>query len=294
MSRILALMAAALLSACAVGPDYRQPADPAVAYHGASGAGVSTEPFEAAWWEQFGDPTLDGLIERALVADLDLQIAVARVREARAFLGAERRDRWPSAAVQAAHDERNAQQPGFGDERLEIDSTSLGVATVWELDLFGSVRRRVEAASAGADGALAELRDAQVLVAAEVARNYLELRGAQKRLAVARSNFGYQRETLELTRVRLQSRPRKRRSRRSWPPSASLRTGSRFCWACNRAASTTSSRRARSRRTSRRSPWTRPKPCCAAVRTFAQPSARWLRPRRASASRRRTCSRGSR
>jgi multidrug efflux system outer membrane protein len=204
MSRALALIsAAALLSACAVGPDYREPQDHAVAYHGAAAARVSTEPFEAAWWKQFGDPTLDGLIERALVADLDLAVAVARVREARAFLGAEKRDRWPAAAVQAAHDERNAQQPGFGDERVEIDSTSFGVATVWELDLFGSVRRRVEAASADAEGALAELRDAQVLVAAEVARNYLALRGAQKRLVVARANLGYQRETLELTRVRL-------------------------------------------------------------------------------------------
>ena len=184
MSRILALMSAVLLSACAVGPDYRQPADPPVAYGGAAAAGVSTEPFEAAWWEQFGDSTLDSLIERALVADLDLQIALARVREARAFLGAEKRDRWPSAAVQAAHDERHAQQPGFGNARVEIDSTSLGVATVWELDLFGSVRRRVEAASADAEGALAELRDAQVLVAAEVARNYLELGGAGYDLSV--------------------------------------------------------------------------------------------------------------
>jgi outer membrane protein, multidrug efflux system len=203
MSRFLILMSVALLSACAVGPDYRQPADPAVAYGEASAAGVRTEPFEAAWWEQFGDPTLDSLVERALESDLDLQIALARVREARAFLGAEKRDRWPSAVVQAAHDERDAQQPGFGDQRVEIDSTSLGVATVWELDLFGSVRRRVEAASADAAGAVAELRDAQVLVAAEVARNYLEVRGAQKRLEVARANLGYQRETLELTRVRL-------------------------------------------------------------------------------------------
>jgi multidrug efflux system outer membrane protein len=204
MKKVLASTLAMALSACAVGPDYRPPAAPAVAYDSAATAGLSDAPFEAAWWEQFGDPTLDSLVERALAADLDLQIAVARVREARAFLGAEKRERWPSAAVQVAHDERDAQQPGFGNDRVEIDSTSAGFATLWELDLFGSVRRRVEAAAADADAALADLRDAQVLVAAEVARNYLELRGAQKRLGVARTNLGYQRETLELTRVRLE------------------------------------------------------------------------------------------
>jgi multidrug efflux system outer membrane protein len=66
------------------------------------------------------------------------------------------------------------------------------------------VRRGVQAAGAEADAAVSDLRDAQVLIAAEVARNYVELRGAQKRLAVARANLGYSQETLELTRVRLE------------------------------------------------------------------------------------------
>ncbi len=195
---------AASLAACAVGPDYREPATAATPFVAAPGAGVDEQPFEAAWWEQFRDPTLDQLIERALADDLDLAIALARVEEARAFLGGARRDRWPAVSTEIARTESRQQQPGFSNERVERESYDAGFATLWELDLFGRVRRSVEAAGAEADAAVASLRDAQVLVAAEVARTYVELRGAQKRLRVARANLGYQQETLDLTRVRLE------------------------------------------------------------------------------------------
>jgi multidrug efflux system outer membrane protein len=195
---------AALLAACAVGPDYRAPETPATPFIAAQAAGVAEQPFEAAWWEQFQDPVLDGLIERALADDLDLKIAVARVEESRAYLGASRRDRWPGVVAEASGARSKQQQPLFSTDRIESESYDLGLATFWELDLFGRVRRGVEAAGAEADASVADLRDAQVLVAAEVARNYVELRGAQKRLSVARQNLGYQKETLDLTRVRLE------------------------------------------------------------------------------------------
>jgi outer membrane protein, multidrug efflux system len=204
MRTVLVIGLAALLAACAVGPDYRTPDTAATPFIAAHDAGVAEQPFEAAWWEQFRDPTLDSLIERALTADLDLAIATARVQEARAFFGAARRDRWPSASAEIARTESKQQQPGFTTDRVEVESYDAGLASLWELDLFGRVRRGVEAAGAEADAAVAGLRDAQVLVAAEVARNYVELRGAQKRLGVARTNLGYQQETLDLTRVRLE------------------------------------------------------------------------------------------
>jgi multidrug efflux system outer membrane protein len=204
MNKSYLLSLAVVLNACAVGPDYHPPEEAAVAFVAASAAGVREQPFEAAWWEQFGDPLLDDLVGRALVNDLDLQIAAARVAEARAVLGAVRRERWPAAQPEVAGARSKAQQSGLTTERTEIDSYDAGIASVWELDLFGRVRRGVEAASADAEAAAAELRDGQVLVAAEVARNYLQLRGAQKRLGVARANLDYQRETLELTRVRLE------------------------------------------------------------------------------------------
>ena len=196
-------VAALTLAACAVGPDYAEPELDPVEFVSAGDTPVAEQPFEAAWWSQFGDPVLDDLVARALAGDLDLRIAAARLDEARAILGGAAHRRWPDVSVEAARTESHAQQAGFGDERIELDSTSAGFATFWELDLFGRVRRGVEAAGADADAAEARLRDAQVLVAAEVARNYLELRGAQKRLDVARTNLGYQQETLDLTEVRL-------------------------------------------------------------------------------------------
>ena len=193
---------ALLLAACAVGPNYRAPETAPAEFKSANAAGVAEQPFEAKWWGQFGDPVLDDLVARALSGDFDLKIAAARVAEARAQLGAAKRTRWPDVTLDAAHSESKGQQPAFGDERLDIKSNEVGFATLWELDLFGRVRRGVEAAGAEAGAAGARLRDAQVLVAAEVARNYLELRGAQKRLAVARANLEYQRETLDLTKTR--------------------------------------------------------------------------------------------
>jgi multidrug efflux system outer membrane protein len=192
------------LAACAVGPDYRAPETPPPQFVEAAKADVAERPFEARWWGQFGDPVLDELVARALGGDFDLKIAAARVTEARALLSAAKRERWPGVTAEVAHDESHAQQPGFSDERIDVKSNDAGFATLWELDLFGRVRRGVEAASASAGAAEARLRDAQVLVAAEVARNYLELRGTQKRLAVARTNLEYQRETLGLTQTRYQ------------------------------------------------------------------------------------------
>lgn len=204
MNKAYVLSVALLLGACAVGPDYLPPDTvPAELVH-AESEQFSQAPLEAAWWAQFDDPVLGSLVERALHGDFDLRIAAARVREARALAGLARRDRWPAARPEIAYDERNSQQPGFTDERVEVESYESGIATFWELDLFGRVRRGIEGAAASAEAAQADLHAAQVLVAAEVASTYLELRGAQKRLGVARANLASQRETLDLTRIRLE------------------------------------------------------------------------------------------
>ncbi len=198
------LLGLGLLTACAVGPDYRAPVTEPVEFVGADPASFSGNDFEARWWRQFGDPVLDDLIARALADDLDLRIAAARVTEARALLGQARRRRWPDVSTEVSRTESHAQQPGFVDDRLELERYDAGFSTLWEVDLFGRIRRGVEAAGASAEAAAARLRDAQVLVAAEVAVNYLALRGAQRRLAIARQNLGYQQETYDLTVLRLE------------------------------------------------------------------------------------------
>ena len=191
-----------LAAACAVGPDYKAPATPPAAFQNADPAIFTAANPEAEWWKAFGDPVLDQLVGQALSANLDLKIAVARVAEARALFTEQKLDFLPHVTADGAYVKSDQQQPGSNGRRVESQTYQAGFDAGWEIDLFGRVRRGVEAAGAEAGAAEAELRDAQVTVAAEVARNYLELRGAQARLKVAARNLETQRETLRLTKVR--------------------------------------------------------------------------------------------
>ncbi len=189
------------LSACAVGPDYREPTPAPVQFVNA-GEGLNPTAPEAQWWRQFDDAVLDSLVTRALSANLDLRFALARVSESRALFRDAQLDQFPAITAGAAHQRSKAQLAGADDERIETEINQLGFDASWEIDLFGRVRRATEAARADAEGAVAGLQDVQVSVAAEVARNYFELRGAQRQLEVARRNLGNQAETLRLTQVR--------------------------------------------------------------------------------------------
>ncbi len=191
-----------LLSACAVGPDYKTPVTAPVVLQNAPTGAFSTANPEAQWWKAFGDPVLDGLVTQALSANLDIKVAVARVDEARALFKDARLDQLPRVTADGSYVKSDQQQPGSNGQRVESETYQGGFDAGWEIDLFGRVRRGVESARAEAGAAQADLRDAQVTIAAEVARNYLELRGAQARLAVANRNLQTQRETVRLTQVR--------------------------------------------------------------------------------------------
>ncbi|HUO81882.1 MAG TPA: efflux transporter outer membrane subunit [Gammaproteobacteria bacterium] len=202
-SRVAAALIAGALSGCALGPDYRAPEPAPADFRHAGEAAFVREPLQAAWWRQLGDPVLDELIAGALADGLDLRIAEARVRESRALFRESRLDYAPAVTTRAAYEKRDAQLPGFGaDERIATETYELGFDAAWELDLFGRVRLGVQAARADAETAEALLRDAEVRLAAEVAREYFELRGAQRRLAVAEDNLDNQREAMRLTQVR--------------------------------------------------------------------------------------------
>lgn len=193
---------ATLLSACAVGPDYHAPElAPVTAFRNAATADT-TPNFEARWWTQFGDPTLDALVSRAIANSLDLKIAVARVGAARAAVGDAQSNQLPTLGADASFTRSRGQQPGFGTDRIGISRYQAGFDAAWEIDLAGGIRRSVEAAQANSQASVASLRDAQVRLIAEVARNYFELRGAQLRLEIASRDLASQSETVKLTRVR--------------------------------------------------------------------------------------------
>ncbi len=202
MKNRFAILLATLVSAsCAVGPNYRAPqVAPAVVQNAQSSRFVKESP-EALWWQEFGDTELDSLVQRALAANLDLRSAYDRVLAARAVFVERKLDYAPHVQLQGAYSHFDEQQPGFGPARINAQSDSLGFDAAWEIDLFGHVRRSVEAARADLGAERAGYQDTQVTVAAEVARNYFELRGAQRRLAVARENLGTQHQTLQLTQL---------------------------------------------------------------------------------------------
>lgn len=193
---------AAMLAGCAVGPDYAPPELPDVAYRNATANAFEPGGMEAAWWQTFDDPVLTELIERALANDFDIRIAAARLRASRAIYSEESLDRWPTVTASGSYDRRKAQQPGFTDSRIQSETWEAGFDTAWEIDLFGRVRRGIEAAEAEAGAAEWNLHAAEVSVAAEVARAWLEMRGAQDRHAVAVANRVNQQETVRITEAR--------------------------------------------------------------------------------------------
>lgn len=202
--RPIALSTLSLVAGCAlVGPDYKAP-EPAVsnAFASADGLPFVRVAVDTRWWRGFRDSTLERLMEQALAKNHDLHIALARLREARALWWEARFDLYPTVTAAASYANVEQSLAALSDfPELDRDSElyRIGFDAFWEIDLFGRVRRSVEERAAGLAAEEASLRDVMVSLNAEVARNYLELRGAQNRLGVAQKNAENQRQTLDLT-----------------------------------------------------------------------------------------------
>jgi len=200
--RLAMLWAALALAGCAsVGPEYRAPALAVPETWQTAPAGTAETAPErlARWWAQLDDPLLSGLIEQALEANPDLAAARAALREARARRRVAGADR---AIDLTASGTASRSAPGGGSAST-LYSADLDAS--WEADVFGGIRRGIEAAQADYQYARATLADAQVSIAAEVALNYVGLRSYQQRLAIARANLESQTETLQLTRWRVKA-----------------------------------------------------------------------------------------
>jgi outer membrane protein, multidrug efflux system len=204
MFRRLLLLTAlvAIASGCAARRQYVAPEVEPVSLANADATLVVQQAFDPRWWAQFDDPILDGLVTRALGANHDVRIAVARFEQARALFDDVRRDQFPTAIAGAEIDRRSQAIPGFSDEPRSITTYRTGFDAFWEIDLFGRVRSQVRAAAASAQSFDAFADDVRVSVVAEVARSYFELRGLQQQLAVAERSLTNQRETLRLAQVR--------------------------------------------------------------------------------------------
>lgn len=219
---VAAVVAALLLSGCAVGPDYRAPhADVPAQWSGGksapetNGAQAAERPDLRQWWVHLNDPLLDTLIKEAVSGNLDVATAAARVREARAVVRQAGGALYPSLNGTAAFT-----RSGVGSHAVTTTSSSTGGSTSvlgvgspanlfqagfdasWEIDIFGGNRRSLEAAQGGLDAAQWDLRSTLLTLVGDVATHYVEARGYQARLALARATADSQQETARLTRIR--------------------------------------------------------------------------------------------
>lgn len=200
---VLFPLSALILAGCAaVGPNYSPPSLPPSQFptnFGELPAGLGSGAVEVAWWRAFDDPALATLIQRALAANHDIGIAAVRLEEAKAMLGESRQSFLPRGGTAFGYENRRRSEvetpPG---QPRQIESYRGAVDASWEIDLFGRVRRSVEAAQAQAGSREALLRGVQAGVAAAVAATWFELRGIEAELAVAADISQSQRESLGL------------------------------------------------------------------------------------------------
>jgi multidrug efflux system outer membrane protein len=202
--------AVALLAGCAVGPDYRRPAsglDPAFVNAGASTTNTQPAPADiATFWRGFNDASLNALMDRALAANGDIRIAQSRLQEARANQGEADAAGLPGVGIEGGVT-RSVRpitlQPGTSRSQRTGTVYNASFIANWELDFFGRYRRGREAAAAFVGAGQAGLQAAHTSVAAEVARNYMTLRGLQQRQLVTQAALVNQREALRLVSARL-------------------------------------------------------------------------------------------
>jgi len=189
---------------CTVGPDYEQPELEAPdAWKTAVTRELEGEssPLEI-WWTSFNDPHLVRLVNEATISNLDLRSAAARVTESRELLGAASGRFYPDVVVDASHRRQRTSDNGVLAGGGTIDLSTVGVGFSWELDVFGRIRRSVEASDALFEASIEDYRDVLVILLADIAAGYVDVRTLQARIGYARSNAEGQAATVQLTQDR--------------------------------------------------------------------------------------------
>jgi len=205
-SLLVGLVAVLCLSSCrSVGPDYSGVRGGVPdAWSRAALYDLGGNSSLTGWWKGFNDPSLNTLMDRARTANPNLQGALARIAEARAQRGIAVSQGLPQADALATYT-RTRRSETLGDPVFDNPSSlySAGFDAGWEIDLFGGVRRGVEAAGANLEAREEDYRDALVTLFAEVALNYVDYRTLEERIAVANRNIAAQRNSVDLTKGRL-------------------------------------------------------------------------------------------
>ncbi len=204
-SRLAPLIAALLLAGCASAVSLTPTAVPAApaAFRELDGRWAQAAPAEAQvrgrWWAVFADPVLDGLVGRAEINNTTIQLAAARLAQARAFLRNADADRLPQIGVGAGASRGNLLTPGV---TTPVTTLSAGATASWEPDLFGRLAKASNAAALDAQSREALLQSARLLVQSDVAQTYFVLRALDDERALVRETISAYRDTLHLTERR--------------------------------------------------------------------------------------------
>ncbi len=199
-----------MVAGCAVGPNFKPP-DMQVPAEWAGPAPLpAITPGEkdlTRWWTVFDDQKLTSLVERAVESNLDLKLAEARIRQARAARGVAASSLGPAVGAKGSFS-RNQLTGVSANEDTKGPLTNqyqAGFDASWELDIFGGIRRGIEAADANVQATVENRRDVLVTLTAEVARNYVALCAFQQRIAIAQQNLKTQKHSARLTRQRFEA-----------------------------------------------------------------------------------------
>jgi NodT family efflux transporter outer membrane factor (OMF) lipoprotein len=188
-----------LVTGCKVGPSFKPPQTPVPdEWVGPLPPPTSAEQDLAQWWMVFQDPMLTSLVERAVDSNLDLTLAEARVRQARAARGVAISGLGPTFDATSSYSRSRNATTGTANRY------QAGFDAAWELDLFGGTRRGVEAATANLEATVDARLNVLVTLTAEVAANYIGLRSFQEQIAIAQRNLKAQQHSADLTRQRFQ------------------------------------------------------------------------------------------
>ncbi len=210
----LAWTAALMLAACTVGPDFRPPDPGAPGDWGPERADVRSRTtageVDPQWWTQFNDPELSSLVKRVAAQNLDLQTAAERVLQSRAQRAVVASQGLPQINERSSYERSRLSLTGNPGALVvikpgapvEFDVFQNGLSSSWDLDLFGRVRRGVEAATADTQAAIEDRRGVALAALADLAQNYLQLRGVQAQRAIAEHNQDLARQNTALVRNR--------------------------------------------------------------------------------------------
>jgi outer membrane protein, multidrug efflux system len=203
---VLSLLAATSLAGCAVGPDYVAPTPPPMAaapFLGAGSPEVTVAQPAGDWWQLYRDPVLDRLVADALTANTDIRVAVARIERARASLRGARSEALPQTAIggSATYGRVAQGQVPIGADR-EFRTVDGGIEIGYELDLFGRVKRGVEASRADLSAAQEDADAVRVTVVADTVQAYVDATSSAERLAVAQRTVELLDNSVRITQAR--------------------------------------------------------------------------------------------